>query len=454
MDQPAPDRPVPSAAERERVVGEVEAFLAEMLPRLAPDPTAEEQRGPGSTTRILPALLLWSGLVVCVLRGWTTQLALWRLLRLGGLWGQPPLALSDQAIYKRLATGGTAPLERLFAQLSHLLRERLAPYAETKLAPFATEVVALDETTLDQVARLLPPLRGLPPGDPQLLPGKLAGLFDLRRQQWRRVEHQPNPVQNERVAARRLLADLPTGSLVLADLGYFGFAWFDWLTAHGYFWLSRLRAKTSYSVVHTFYHRGPTRDALVWLGAHPPDRAKSLVRLVEFQVGAAQYRYLTNVLDPSVLPVVDLARLYARRWDIELAFATAKVHLKLGLLWAARPVVLLQQVWAVLCLAQILQALRLEIAGRAGVDPFEVSLPLLIEYLPFLARVGRDPLQTFVEQGRAVGFIRPSRRTRIQAPIIPADAYALPPPDLVREREPRYAGRQGHGRPAAPASAV
>ena len=50
------------------------------------------------------------------------------------------------------------------------------------------------------------------------------------------------------------MAELPAGTLVLADLGYFGFAWFDWLTDRGYHWLSRLRAKTSYKVIHTFYH--------------------------------------------------------------------------------------------------------------------------------------------------------------------------------------------------------
>lgn len=432
----------PTASERERLIGTVEHFLQETIPTLTPTLAVREQTGPGSTTRVLPAMLLWAGLLVCVLRGFSSQLALWRTLRLYGLWGHPPLPLSDQAVYKRLGSGGTAVLEQVFAQISALLAQRLAPYCQTCLAPFATEVLALDETTLDQVGRLLPPLRGLPPGDRRLLPGKLAGLFDLRRQQWRRVEHQPNPTQNERVAARRMLDGLAQGCLILADLGYFGFAWFDHLSDRGFWWVSRLRAKTSLTVAHVAYRRGETLDALVWLGSYRSDRSKRLVRLVQFQVGTATYRYLTNVLDPTVLPMADLARLYARRWDIELAFKTAKVHLKLGLLWAARETVILQQVWAVLIIAQIVQALRLEIAGQAGVDPFDVSLPLLIEYLPFFASFGDDPLRAFVEGGRQVRFIRPSRRTRIQAPVISRDALAAPPPELVWERTPRYAGKQ------------
>lgn len=436
-------RPPPASDDTERVVGEVETFLRETMDLLDPVLREREQTGPGHTTRVLPALLLWAGLLVCVLHGFSNQLALWRLLSRYGLWGHPPLPLSDQAVYKRLGTGGTAVLERLFAQISAILAERLAPYRQTTLAPFATEVLALDETTLDHVARLLPALRGLAPGDRRLLPGKLTGLFDLRRQQWRRVEHQPNPVQNEKVAARRMLDGLAAGCLLLADLGYFGFAWFDELTDRGLWWVSRLRAGTSYTVAHVAYRRGETLDALVWLGAYRADRTKHLVRLVQFQVGAKTYRYLTNVLDPTVLPMADLARLYARRWDIELAFKTAKVHLHLGLLWAAREIVVLQQVWAVLCIAQVLQGLRLEIAGQAGVDPFDVSLPLLIEYLPFFASFGDDPLRAFVEDGQRLRFIRPSSRTRIQAPVIPREALAAPPPDLVRERTPRYAGKQG-----------
>src|SRR6185312_13836688 len=130
--------------------------------------------------------------------------------------------VSDQAVYRRLATAGTAPLEQLFAVTSTVLQERLAPYVDTEPAPFASDVVVLDETTLDVVARTLPVLRDVPVGDRQLLPGKLAGVFDVRRQLWRSIVHLPDPVQNERVAARDLVATLAPHSLILADLGYFG----------------------------------------------------------------------------------------------------------------------------------------------------------------------------------------------------------------------------------------
>lgn len=113
-------------------------------------------------------------------------------------------------------------------------------------------------------------------GDRQLLPGKLAGLFDIRYQQWLAVEHITNPEENDKVSARGLLAALPPGALVLADLGYFGFRWFDDLTDGGYYWLSRLRHKTSYTVVHTYYAADETFDGVIFLGAYRADFRPSM----------------------------------------------------------------------------------------------------------------------------------------------------------------------------------
>jgi hypothetical protein len=157
-------------------------------------------------------------------------------------------------------------------------------------------------------------------------------------------------------------------------------------------------------------------------------------------VGRQTFQYITNVLDPRRLPPRALAQLYARRWDIEMAFRLLKQHLGLHLLWSAKPVVVQQQVLAVLILAQVLHALRQDIAEQAGVDLFAVSLPLLVQYAPYFASQGYDPVQTFVDRGRELGFIRPARRVLLQAPDLPA-TWTLPPPDLLLHRPPRYAHR-------------
>lgn len=442
-----------AASDSPQLFGDIEDFLQTVIADLAPDPAPSGRPGPGRP-RILPAVALWAGLVVCVLRGFTHQADLWRLLTRTGLWSYPRLALSDQAIYRRLARVDrtadgqpASPLQALFERVTQLLATRLSPFQQPGLAPFATAVLCLDETTLDRVARSLPALRPVPAGDRHLLPGKLTALFDIRRQQVRRVVYQANPAQNEKVAARSMLAGLARGCLLLADLGYFAFQWFDDLTDAGHWWISRLRARTSFRICHVYFDDGRTFDGLVWLGAHRADRSKHPVRLVRFQAHHATHTYLTNVLDPHVLSLRTIAQLYARRWDIELAFKTIKRELGLHLLWSAKPLVILHQVWAVLLIAQILQALRLEIAARAEVDPFEVSVPLLIQYLPQYAQEGVEPLAAFVAAGRRLGFIRPSSRTQVQAPHIPLARLIPKPPDLLAERVPRYAHKGGIDRP-------
>ncbi len=193
---------VPGAGE------EIERFVRDVVAGLAPDPAEPVTTGPGRP-RVLPAPALWAGLLVGVLRGLGGQRALWRLLSLHGLWDYPRFPVTDEAVRKRLAAGGTATMVGLFRQVSAVLAVRLAPFADTTLAPFAAEVVAVDSRTLDPLARTLPALRGLPAK--ARLPGKLAGRFDLRRQQWQHVQHVADAAENDKVAARALLDGLPPG---------------------------------------------------------------------------------------------------------------------------------------------------------------------------------------------------------------------------------------------------
>ena len=441
--------PPPVASLAPPLLDRIETFLTDLVADLAPEPPGPVGRG---RPRILPALALWGGLLVCVLRGWQSQKALWRLLAGTGLWHFTPIPVSDEAVYQRLATADPSPVATLFTDLTTLLVDRLTPYADRTLAPFAAEVFALDQTTLDPVARTLPVLRAVPPGDDRLLPGQLAGVFDVRRQLWRRIDYLPDAHQNEKRACRDLIGDLPRHSLLLFDLSYFAFDWFDDLTRDGVLWISRLRAKTSYEVRHVFYEEGETLDALVWLGKYRADRAKFAVRLIQVRHGETLHRYLTNVLCPPRLPLAEIPRLYARRWDIEMAVNTVKTDLGLHLLWSSKPAVVLHQVWAVLTLAQLLQALRVLVAATASVDPFDVSLPLLIRYLPLYATRGHDPITAFAADGRRLGFIRPSRRIRLVVPTIPAEALHPPPRGLRLVRPPRYPHRKCHRRtqPDAP----
>lgn len=424
----------------EDLVPDIEAFLQKIITTVETE--SEEAKKSVGRKPILPSLVLWSGMIVAVLRGFQSQLDVWRLVSWEGLWHHDAYKVCDQAVYNRLENEGSQYLNNLFLKVRDSLSERLALYVQNQIAPFATGVYALDGSTLDKVARHLPKLRDIANGDSRLLPGKLVGLFDIRRQQWQEMIHLPNPNQNDKTVARELVQGLPVGSLILADLGFFGFHWFDQLTEWKMWWISRLREKTTYAVIHTFYQDGDFFDGIVWLGKYRADKAAHAVRLVTFTVGKTHFRYITNVLDPHQLSVHDIAVLYARRWDIELAFKMVKRHLDLHILWSAKQEIILQQVWSVLIIAQILHAFQMEIAGLAQVDPFDVSLDLITRYVPRLAFEGKNPLQMIVDQGRDFGFIRPSRRIRPQTPPVDPLKLVPLPPDTILVRTPRYAQRR------------
>lgn len=366
----------------------IEAQLYDLIPRLTP--TGIRRGRP----EILPGALLWTGM----LRGVPSQRAIWSLLSGAGLWDYPAADITAEAVRIRIQRQGPETMRTLFTAVTAELAAAFPGDAD--LAPFARAVYALDESTLDGVARTLPALQKIPDGDARLLPGKLITAFDVRAQRFHTVHTTELPRQNERVAARDLVATLPPGSLLLADLGYFSFPWFDELTDGGYFLLSKLRKRTSYEIVHVLTRQDSVTDALIWLGTYRADRAKHCYRLIEVRVGRQVHRYLTNVLDPTLLSARDAVRLYARRWDIELAFRLVKRELGLHLLWSARWEVILTQIWATLLIAQIVSALRAEIARRAGVDLFDVSIALLLRELPrYAARGEPDILHQLIARG-------------------------------------------------------
>lgn len=402
----------------------------------------------------LPLPQLYLMLLAGVLRQSAHLTTIWRRLSLEAIGTWPPVQVTYEAVRKRLLAAGTAGLEDLF----ELVCRGLARWNQGQgqqssalsLAPFASQVVALDETTLDQVRRLTDDLAQLPGDDPHRLPGKLAGLFDLRQQRWVRLQFRADVLAYCNVGILLLLEGLAPGSLILADLGYFSFPWFDYLTGQGYWWVSRLKPGVSYEMEQVLAYDDATGllDAIVWLGKYRADRTASRARLVCFTVGGTTYRYLTNVLDARQLSLHDLAQLYARRWDIELAFKLLKCELGLRLWWGARPELVVIQLWLALILAQVLHALQLHIASQAHVDPFDVSLHVLLELLDIQPTGSPPPLELLVQRGRHLGLIRPSTRLQVVVPSVPS-RLLVPLPDLSpRRRHARYGQRNPHPRAA------
>ena len=390
----------------------------------------------------LSQLHLCLGIVLAGLRGFGSQLAFWRMLCMQPIGPFEPVHVVDQAVYNRLERAAGL-MAAFFEQVSALLRQQLEGLADASLAPFATQVLALDESKLDAVGRWLPQLRGVRAGDSALLAGRISALFDVRLQQWVRVALLQEASANCKLYASQMLAGLASGTLLLFDRGYLSFPFFDELSEQGLYWISRYANEVSYELRHVLYQGDGVLDAIVLLGCYRSDQAKYPVRLLQFFCQGRRYRYLSNVLDPQLLPVAEVARLYGRRWDIELAFRVLKEHLQLSQLWSAKWEVLCVQLWCGLLLAQLFHGLQVQLAAQAGVDPFDVSIDVLVDVVPTLLGQGIAPLPYLRQWGEHLGVIRPSRRLAVETPFIDASWITAAPASALQPREKaRYAQRK------------
>ena len=411
----------------------IEAELHRLLSPLLNAPAPDQPRGRGRPP-ILTEALLWSAVTVCILRQQATQTAVWRLLCDLGLWNQR-IPITPEGVRRGLQRSDPARMEALFTQVSTALAPTLTP--DRTLAPFATAVYALDASTLDAVPRVTAETRARARGDQALLPGRLSALFDLRTQQFHRVLLTNQPHENEKIPAWPITDGLEPGSLLVMDLGYFAFEWFDALTDAGIWFVTRMQKKATTQPIHRFTDTPDVRDTLVWLGVYRANRCKHRMRVIEVVVAGKRWRYLTNMTNPQQFSSREIVALYARRWTIEEAFRLLKVELGLSVLWSASWSVVQHQLWGVLLIAQVLLAIRQRIAERAGVHPDWVAMRLLVRDFPWILRDHPDDPIGFVA-GTGVkphGYLRPPRRTAVtipEVPIVPAS------PDLPTIRPARY----------------
>ncbi len=223
-----------------------------------------------------------------------------RLLGLQSIGPFAPVWLTRNGLVKRLLQAGLVPLQEVWEVVNARLAQSNSRAVPATLAAFATDILCLDETRLDAVASYLKPLRGLSAHEAACTALKLVGLLDLRAQRWLRLEWREDVHENCRVDMLDFLQGLSEGSLLLFDLGYFSFGFFDTLTQRRLWWVSRYRENTSYRSAHVFYRQREVLDALVWLGTGQK-QARHLMRLVRMGDGIGVRMSLTNSCDPHML---------------------------------------------------------------------------------------------------------------------------------------------------------
>jgi hypothetical protein len=91
-------------------------------------------------------------------------------------------------------------------------------------------------------------------------------------------------------------------------------------------------------------------------------------------------RLITTLADPAQAPAADLAACYAQRWEIETSYRDLKTATRGPgrILRSRHPAGITQEIWALLCAAQLTHTARTHAAATAGHDPDRISYTITL----------------------------------------------------------------------------
>jgi Transposase DDE domain len=274
----------------------------------------------------------------------------------------------------------------------------------------------VDATTLEALFHKVGALRE---AAGTVLGGKLLAVLDLPSKLPLHLWYDQDPAANEKSFLDRLQAVLPPGTLLVLDRGFHAFPFFDWLTEHHGWCVTRARAGSAFAVQQVLAETPTVRDRIIALGQYRSNPCRHPVRLIEVRVGPTWHSYLTNVLDPASLGAAEVVDLYARRWRIEEAFLLVKRLLGLAYLWTGALNGILLQTWATWLLYAVLVDLSDAVAEELSLPLDRISLEMVYRGLYCFAGAyqrgeATDPVAYLAAQPD-LGIVKRRRKYRERA---------------------------------------
>ena len=192
---------------------------------------------------------------------------------------------------------------------------------------------------------------------------------------------------DERGLLRQMLHLLPACTLLIADAGYTGYAFWRALQDAGHSFLIRVGANTR--LLTELGYAVEERDGIVYVWPHRQARAGEpplVLRLIVLCHDSTPVYLLTNVLDPAKLTDVQAAEFYLLRWHLELFFRALKSTLGKRAMRSHAPVqAALELRWAVLGLA-LLGLWTVQSQMAEGCDPRKMSLAEALRHVRVVLR--------------------------------------------------------------------
>jgi len=342
-----------------------------------------------------------------------------RLLRSEGLLWVATLVVSQQAISERLRTFPPTLFLRILLHILPVLHERWRA-RQRPLPPVLgwaqeryTAVLAADGSTLDALVRKVGLLRDC---EKRPLAGKMMAVLDLCSWLPRVIWFEQDAQASDQRFWPRILQAVPVGALLILDLGFTNFKMYAQMTTATF--ITRAKSNLCFQVKKVYLRTSQVEDLLVWIGTGDD---RQLVRLVKVRYRGKWYRYLTNELDPSVLPALYVAALYRQRWRIEDAYNVVKRLLGLAYFWNGSQYGVQLQVWATWILYAVLVDLTDAVAEVLVRPLVDISMEMVYRSLYYFSQALRRgeataPVAYLAANAIWLGIIkRPRRRSPLRS---------------------------------------
>lgn len=157
-------------------------------------------------------------------------------------------------------------------------------------------------------------------------------------------------------------------------------------------------------------------------------------RLIEVELGGKVRRFITSITAHQDYPALQLAKLYAERWEIELGFREIKHSLQQGefVLRSKQPELVMQELWGTLLAYNLIRRQMKLMAHSIDVPPRQMSFHLCCLSIVNLLRMsplesaGTLPKQLQALHAQAKHFVLPPRRKRSCPRVVKHKAAKFP----------------------------
>lgn len=338
-----------------------------------------------------------------------------RLLQLEGLLWVAPMLVSQQAISERLRT---FPARMFFQLLINRLRlfqqrrqhhQRPLPPALAWAQKRYQTILAIDGSTLDALLRKVGWLRA---EEKHPLAGKILTVLDVCSLLPQSIWFEPQAQASDQHFWPQLLSAIPAGALLLLDSGFTNFNCFRQLSnpEPKITFIIPAKSNLAFEVKCVFAKTPQIHDYLVWIGSGDDYQ---LVRLVKLYDQGQWYQYLTNELDPSLLPAPYIAPLYAHRWRLEDAFNTVKRLLGLAYFWTGSQNGVELQLWATWMVYLVIVDLSDAVAEALHQPLLTISMEMVYRGLYHFGQaltkgLADDPVTYLVRHAKLLGIVKRS----------------------------------------------